>query len=304
MEGQSNNVKILMVNGLNMSSVSEGIVERMQHLQKLDLSENQLSDASLPDSFSTLENLVELNLNNNKFSKLPSAVKKLRNLTRLSLSFNTIDSLKGLEKLKKMQVLMLDHNKFASVFKDITHMRKLEILDCSNNNIREVGLDVRFLKNLRELNVSKNRISVLPTDVFQLTTLESLKAGQNQISKIPMFNMNPQHCHCLSEIDLSSNILNKFPGHLMVITNKLDVSSNRIKTLEWNKMKKMDLQADKELSVEGNPLTFPPMEICECGLKSMMQFFQETQLNLKVYQGMKVSQISADCHGYRTLVNY
>ncbi|XP_060560981.1 malignant fibrous histiocytoma-amplified sequence 1 homolog isoform X2 [Ruditapes philippinarum] len=302
MDNQSSNVKILMVNGLNMNNVSEGIVERMQYLQKLDLSENQLNDTSLPDSFSTLENLVELNLSNNKFSKLPSVIRKLRNLSRLSLSHNTIDSLKGLEKLKKMQVLMLDHNKFTSVFKDITHMRKLEILDCSFNSIREVGLDIRFLKNLRELNVTKNRISVLPTDVFQLSSLESLKAGQNQISKIPMFNMNPQHCHCLSEIDLSSNMLNKFPGHLLVITKKLDVSSNRIKTLEWNKMKKFELRTDKELSVEGNPLTFPPTDVCECGIKSMIQFFQETQLSLKVYQGMKILVLGAPGSGKTSFV--
>jgi hypothetical protein len=83
-------------------------------------------------------------------------------------------------------------------------------------------------------------------------------------------------------------MLNKFPGHLLVITKKLDVSSNRIKTLEWNKMKKFELRTDKELSVEGNPLTFPPTDVCECGIKSMIQFFQETQLSLKVYQGMKV----------------
>lgn len=288
MAAQSGNVKILMVSGLNLNSLNEGICDRMKHLQKLDLSENQLGDASLPDSFKTLDNLVELNLSNNKFTKVPTTIKKLKNLSRLSLSFNSIDSLKGIEKLKKMQVLMLDNNKFTSVFKDVCHMRKLEILDCSCNNIREVGLDIRFLKNIRELNVSKNRISVLPTDVFQLSTLESLKASQNQISKIPVFNMNPQHCHIMSEIDLSSNVINKFPGHLMVITKKLDLSSNRIKTLEMNKMKKLEMDSQKELCVDGNPLTFPPSDVCECGLKSMVQFIQETQIDQKVYQGVKV----------------
>lgn len=302
MEGQSSNVKILMVNGLNMNSVSEGIVERMKHLQKLDLSENKLGDSSLPDSFATLENLIELNLNDNKLTKVPAPIKQLKNLSRLSLSKNSIDSLKGLEKLKKMKVLVLDHNKFSTVFKEITHMRKLEILDCSFNNIREVGLDIRFLKNLKEINISKNRISVLPTDIFQLTTLESLKATQNQISKIPMFNLNPQHCHCLSEIDLSSNVINKFPGHLLIMTNKLDVSSNRIKTLEWNKIKKLEMKTGKQLSLEGNPITFPPVDVCESGLKSMMQFFQETQLNQKFYQGLKILVLGAPGSGKTSFV--
>ena len=277
-----------MVHGLNLNNVSEELIERMAQLEKLDLSENNLGDASIPDSFKKLDNLVELNLNNNRFSKIPSSVRKLKNLTRLSFSHNNLESIKGLEKMKKMQVLMLDNNKFTSVFKDLTHMRKLEILDCSGNNIREVGLDVRFLKNLRELNISGNKISVLPTDVFQLPHLESLKASQNQISKIPVFNLNPQHCHTISEIDLSNNIINKFPGHLLIMSTKLDLSSNRIKVLDWNKMKKIEMGAKQELIVDDNPLKFPPADVCEYGLRSMMHFFQETQSNIKVYQGIKV----------------
>jgi len=285
-----------MVNGLKMNQLNDALIHRMELLEKLDLSENQLGDTSLPDAFKSLENLVELNLNNNKFTKVPSAIKKLKNLSRLSISYNSVESLKGVEKLKKMQVLMLDHNKFTHVFKDVTHMRKLEILDCSNNNIREVGIDIRFLKNLKELNISKNKISVLPTDVFQLINLESLKASQNQISKIPVFNMNPQHCHCVSEIDLSNNIINKFPGHLLTISQKLDLSSNRIKTLDWGKMKKVEPGSGKELFVNGNPITHPPIDVCESGLRSMMQFFQETQLNTKVYQGVKVGVALSLCH--------
>ena len=279
-----------MLNGLQMTSLQESLIDRMLQLEKLDLGDNQLTDASLPDSFKLLENLVELNLNSNKFTKIPSSVRKLRNLTRLSLSFNSIDSMKGMDKLKKIQVLMMDHNKFGNIFKDISHLRKLELLDCSHNNIREVGIDVRNLKNLRELNMSSNKISVLPIDVFQLIRLESLKASHNQISKIPVFNLNPQHCHCLAEIDLSGNAISKFPGHLLVMTKKLDLSTNRLKALDWNKMKKIEMKNSQALFVDGNPLTFPPPEVCECGLRSIMQFFQETQSNVKVYQGIKVTQ--------------
>ncbi|XP_052784171.1 malignant fibrous histiocytoma-amplified sequence 1-like isoform X2 [Mya arenaria] len=301
-ENQSKNARILIVNGLKMNQLSDGVVQRMLLLEKLDLSENQLGDASLPEAFKKLEHLVELNLSNNKFTKMPTALKKLKNLSRLSISYNNVDSLKGIEKLKKMQVLMLDHNKFSQVFKEVTHMRKLEILDCSHNTIREVGLDVRFLKNLKELNISKNKISVLPTDIFQLKNLESFKASQNQISKIPVFNMNPQHCHCISEIDLSNNMINKFPGHLLTISQKLDLSSNRLKTLDYSKMKKVEMGPGKELSVEGNPLTFPPMDVCESGLKSMMRFFQETELNTKMYQGVKILVLGAPKSGKTSFV--
>ncbi|KAH3797569.1 hypothetical protein DPMN_151152 [Dreissena polymorpha] len=302
-EDQSKDVKILMVNGLNMNKLTDGLVNRMLLLQKLDLSENQLGDASLPEAFKKLEHLVELNLSKNKFTKVPPVIKKLKNLTRLSLSTNNVDSLKGIEHLKRMQVLVLDHNKLSSVFKDITHMRKLEILDCSHNNIREVGIDIRFLKNLKELNISKNKISVLPTDLFKLTKLESLKVSQNQVSKIPVFNMNPQHCHTISDVDLSNNTINKFPGHLLTISQKLDLSANRIKTLEWNKIKKLDLSSGKELFVDGNPLTFPPADVCECGLKAMMRFFQETELNTKVYQGIKILVLGSPGSGKTSFIH-
>ena len=53
-------------------------------------------------------------------------------------------------------------------------------------------------------------------------------------------------------------------------------------------MRKIDIGKRQELYVDGNPLSYPPPDVCECGLKSMMTYFQETQANVKVYQGVKV----------------
>ena len=55
-------------------------------------------------------------------------------------------------------------------------------------------------------------------------------------------------------------------------------------------MKKTDMSRKQELFLDGNPLTYPPVDVCECGLKSMMRYFQETQANVKVYQGVKVNE--------------
>ena len=228
-ENCSGDVKRLMIPGLKLNTLSDKLIDRMVMLEKVDLGENNLSDGSLPDSFKQLDNLIELNLNHNKFTKIPQSVKRLKNLTRLNLSHNNLDSIKGIEKLKKMQILMVDHNHLSSVFKDVSHMKRLEILDCSENRIREVGLDVRNLKHLKDLNISKNKITVLPTDLFQLPRLESLKASQNQISKVPVFSLNPQNAHCMTEVDLSGNAINKFPDHLLQISKKLDVTSNKIR---------------------------------------------------------------------------
>ena len=63
-------------------------------------------------------------------------------------------------------------------------------------------------------------------------------------------------------------------------------------------MRKVDISKRQELFVDGNPLTYPPPDVCECGLKSMMTYFQETQANVKVYQGVKVSNEYMDTYSF------
>lgn len=69
-------------------------------------------------------------------------------------------------------------------------------------------------------------------------------------------------------------------------------------------MKKTDMSRKQELFLDGNPLTYPPVDVCECGLKSMMRYFQETQANVKVYQGVKVNELIVyERLAYKTYIN-
>lgn len=94
--------------------------------------------------------------------------------------------------------------------------------------------------------------------------------------------MKVQNRHWISTVDLSENNLAKFPGHLMFLSNKLDLSSNKIRTLSWATLKKLDWDRHQELLLESNPLCYPPPEVCESGLRSIMNFFQESQADVKV----------------------
>lgn len=298
----SDSIKRLLVPGLSLKTIPDSLIDQLVYLEKLDLSQNQLSDSSIPDALKILDHLMELNLNNNKFTKVPSAIKKLKNISRLDLSHNGIDSLKGLEKCRKIQILIVDNNKLTSIFKDISAMRKLEILNCSNNSIKDIGIEIRQLKSLRELNMSDNKLTVLPTDVFLLPNLAVLNASYNKISKIPTFNVKVHNKHWVSEVDLSDNDLTKFPSHLLLMTKKLDLGSNKIQTLNMNTMKTLEGSNDQELCIDGNPLKFPPVDICESGIKLMMEYFHEVRLEMKFYRGIKVLVLGSHRSGKTSLV--
>lgn len=103
-----------------------------------------------------------------------------------------------------------------------------------------------------------------------------------QIGKVPTFNVKVMNKHWISTIDLSDNNLVKFPGHLMLLSDKLDLTSNKIRTLSWSTLKKLDSERNHELVLLSNPLCYPPQDICESGLRSIKRFFQESQAEVKV----------------------
>lgn len=293
-------VKRLMVPGLCLKSIPENLTDRLVVLEKLDLSNNQLSDGSLPESMKRLEHLVELNLNTNNFTKVPPALKKLKSLSRLDLSENSIDSLNGLDKLRKIQILVVDNNKLTSVFKEVCHLKRLEIFRCRNNYVKDIGVEIRQMKQLRDLDISNNKLSILPTDVLLLPSLETLNASRNKITKIPAFNIKLHNRHYVSEIDLSDNQITVFPGHLLRMTEKLDLSSNQIKILNMNAMKELERNPNQELIVDDNPLVFPPAEIT--GQNAILAYIQEARLNTPVYRGMKILVIGSHRSGKSSLI--
>ncbi|XP_046374544.2 malignant fibrous histiocytoma-amplified sequence 1 homolog isoform X1 [Haliotis rufescens] len=299
----SDTVRRLTINGMKLKTVPETLVGCLIHLEKLDLGNNSLGDTGFPDSMKTLENLQELRLNDNHLTKIPPCLKRLKNLCRIDLSNNKLESLKGLEKLRRIQILVVDNNNLGAVFKDIGHMRRLEILRCSDNSIRDVTNDIRNLRMLNDLDISNNKVSVLPTDVFLLPQLEALNASHNQVTKVPTFTVKVQSRHLISEIDLAGNNLTKFPGHLLFMCKKLDLGSNKLKVLSWNIIKKLEWNTDQELVLEGNPLTYPPSDVCESGLRSIMQYFQESQAEAKVFQGIKILLLGSHKSGKTSFVH-
>jgi Leucine-rich repeat (LRR) protein len=283
-------IKRIDLSELQLSKLQEDFIACLKELEKLDLAFNKLNDESFPNSFKKLEKLIELNLENNNITVLPPVLKRAKELKRLKLGYNKLATTEGLTKFKKLQILLLDGNQLESVPRDLyNQLKRLEILHMSKNHIKDIHIDVRYLRFLKDIDISGNKLTSLPSELLLLPRLEILNASNNQISRIPSFNVKGRGERKIERVDISNNVLLKFPEHLLSMTSKLDICKNRIKTIPGSSLKKLDISSGQELLMHDNPLVSPPLDICECGIRSIIQYFQEAKAEMKSYQGIKVS---------------
>ena len=226
-------LKRLDLSSLKLEELNEGLLECLVGLERLDVGFNNLTDAGIPSCFSKLENLVELAAHYNKLTTIPKVLRKLKNISRLKIGHNNIRAMDGLERLKKLQVLVIENNEIETVPREVyQNVKRLEMWHFSNNLLKEIHSDIRLLRYLRDLDVSGNSLSTLPPELFLLPRLEVLNASSNQISRIPTVNIKGNNRQHLTQVDLSDNQLIKFPEHLLLIAEKVDLSKNKIKVSE------------------------------------------------------------------------
>ena len=293
----------LDLSNLNLEMIDQDIVDGLVFLERIVLNHNRITENSFPDNFGQFDNLVELSVHDNQLKQLPKVIRKLRSLHRLKLSENQLTKLDGIEKLKKLQLLVLDDNKLDCLSKEFfANVKKLEYLHCANNSITGLPSDIRNLRHLTDLNISNNNLSYLPPEVFVLPRIEIINACCNQINRVPTLNIKGHLKRKLTSIDLSDNLLARFPAHLMFMTNKLDLSQNKIKTIPLSLIDKLDQVPDLKLLLGDNPMTLPPQDICDCGLHAIIQYFMEIKTDMRIYQGIKVLVLGASDQGKSSLV--
>ncbi|ELU06072.1 hypothetical protein CAPTEDRAFT_120205, partial [Capitella teleta] len=253
----SQNLKRLDLSNLHLVKLEEDFISQMKALERLDIGHNEMSEDAFPSNFRHLDCLIELSAQYNQLSVVPRPVKKLKNLIRLKLTGNKISGLEGVERLKKLQVLVVDENNIQTIPKELlNNVKRLELLHCGSNMIKEMPSEIRLMRYLKDLDISNNKLTSLPPEILVLPRLEMLCAAGNQISRIPTIN---------------------FPEHLVFMTDHLDLSYNAIKIIPATFIHKLDWKSDNDLILNGNPLSVPPLDVAECGIRAVMQFFQEVK---------------------------
>ena len=242
--------------------------------KSLALSEYKLD--KIPDSINELLWLESLFISFNSIEDI-SFLKYLPNIKRLDLRGNNIKDIEVLSTLINLEYLDLDNNhiKNADV---LSSLQKLKTLYISNNNLKVLP-KLEKLQQLKYLELSNNQIEDI-SSIFHLKSLKTLKVKNNNISSITgisnkkyLENINIS-CNQIVEISELRDLSNL--KHIVFGKNKI----NDISTISNHIINRVSIKgnSDNDEKPSNNPLTIPPPEIVAQGVKSIVKYFEELEI--------------------------
>lgn len=222
----------------------------LESLTDIDMSFNGI--ASLPDEIGKLKNLERFVITNNRLAgSLPDSFSELLNLKEVDVRYNALSSIDVLAQLPKVEQISADHNNVSvceSEFNKIRVLRlnsnpvtkfqilnsvpTLSILILSNaklahipdavfdripnlikfvldkNHFVSLPTHIGKLRKLEHFSIARNALSSLPAEIGCLTELRFLDVRQNNLKKLPM---EIWWASRLETLNISSNVLDNFP---------------------------------------------------------------------------------------------
>ena len=238
------NLTILYLSSNQIRDIS--VLKDLSNLTELYLNSNQIIDISV---LKELSNLTELNLRNNPIIDI-SVLKDLSNLTQLNLWNNQIIDISVLKDLSNLTQLILSENQISdiSVLKGLSNLTQLVL---SENQISDISV-LKGLSNLTQLVLSENQISDISV-LKDLSNLTELYLRSNQISDISVL----KDLSNLTRLDLDENKISQLPAEIVDLNMEI----------RW--------EGYSDLTLKGNPLQSPPIEIVGQGKAAIRNYFDQ-----------------------------
>lgn len=235
--------------------------------RRLKLGGRELAD--LPRGLFELTDLEYLTLSPDRksclFFQLPSVPKdivRLVNLRILCLDTNELtDVHPALCQLVQLERLVLSNNLLTTLPVEFQDLKQLKSLHLANNYFEGVPEPIFALKQLEFLDMSDNKIMVLSDLIGELNNLETLLLFYNLLETLPE---SISRCTRLSNLWLGMNKLTTLPRGI-----------GRLARLDWG-------DRDHSSNLEGNPLVYPPIQVCRTGPISIQRYFKERSTSNKV----------------------
>ena len=147
--------------------------------------------------------------------------------------------------------LDLSSNSISELSSQIKCLHGLQILKLSWNSLIALPDELCSLGNLQVLAVEFNKLTYLPQNIGKLTKLRTVLANDNKITHIPESISQLKE---LSELNLQYNSLGILPNSLCLAGSKCG--------------------GLRVLTLTGNPLLYPPMDIVVEGTRSILQYLR------------------------------
>ena len=186
------NLRRLILNQDNISTININYFHGLNQLQDLDLSKNNLRNL-LNGTFVGIQNLRTLVLDSNKFETLPSQnICLLKKLYLLSLNLNKLKHIKFDEcytDLKSLHSIDISGNPIEQIQPgDLDTLRKSPVSRLYLRQLKLTKLSAKvfkYLGNIKILSIKNNKIKYLEADLFKYVPgITSLSLKGNRLNKI------------------------------------------------------------------------------------------------------------------------
>jgi Leucine-rich repeat (LRR) protein len=187
------------LHNLDIAEIAPSFFSRVDKpVEILLLNDNQLR--RLPDKMSEYsplkENLVCLDLSNNKLEELPKNIGKFYKLTKLDISHNNLTSLpETIGDIRRYLAGTLDslhelnaaYNTLKELPDNISMLYKLTRLNLASNNLKQLPETIGNMHELTHLNLSGNILTRLPNSITALHKLAylNIKKTANATIQVP-----------------------------------------------------------------------------------------------------------------------
>ncbi|GAB3919525.1 hypothetical protein GCM10028804_11460 [Larkinella terrae] len=205
-------------------------LRKLTRLETLDLQGNR--QLTIPDgTFSDLNTLEKINLDNCYLRQFPMAVVQLGNLKQLTISNNPLGELpSAISSLRQLNVLQANSCQLHKLPESLGELIRLKSLGLSGNQLDTLNFDLGQLSGLVSLSIFNNQLRYLPASIGQLARLDQLNLSGNKLVRLPesigdLIN--------LTSLSLSMNQLTELPKSLgkLVRLNRLDAGQNQLQRI-------------------------------------------------------------------------
>ena len=245
----------------------EVTLPQFRHLQVLWIRTEGIR--TIPENIKDLENVTRLGLADGDLEGFPSAVCQLNKLTELSLSWN--EKIKEIPpgacgKMKRLRMLSMDKCGLTCLPEDLDEMVNLETLILNGNSLSHLCNGLKNMTKLTWVNLGDNPFESLeeefPFDtlvnievlILPNTNMKTLPGGIGQFVKIKYIWLHENNLECLPK-----EICN--------------------------------LPSDAKIYLFANPLTSPPLAVCESGMPSIKSYFQSLEGDTAVNRTKRTKMI-------------
>ena len=245
----------------------EATLPQFRHLQVLTIRTKGIQ--TIPEDIKDLENVTCLWLVGGDLEGFPSAVCQLNKLTDLNLNGN--EKIKEIPpgacgKMKRLRQLDLRGCGLTCLPNDLDQMVNLETLSLGDNSLSHLCNGLKNMTKLKRLWLDNNPFESLEEE-FPFDTLVNIKY-----------------------LHLANTNMKTLPGGIgqMVKIKKIWLQGNQLECLP---KEFCSLHSDARVSLYDNPLTSPPLDVCESGMPSIKSYFQSLEGDTAVKRTKRTKMI-------------